>query len=42
VYALPVPAVIAYNRFATSVDRLALRFENFTDEFANILQRQAH
>jgi biopolymer transport protein TolQ len=37
-----IPAVIAYNRFATSVDRLALRFENFTDEFANILQRQAH
>jgi biopolymer transport protein TolQ len=37
-----IPAVIAYNRFATSVDKLALRFENFTDEFANILQRQAN
>jgi biopolymer transport protein TolQ len=37
-----IPAVVAYNRFATSVDKLALRFENFTDEFANILQRQAN
>ncbi|HSH97263.1 MAG TPA: protein TolQ, partial [Methyloradius sp.] len=33
------PAVIAYNRFATSVDRLAVRYESFMEEFTNILQR---
>ena len=35
-----IPAVIAYNRFAHDVDRLAVRFESFMEEFANILQRQ--
>jgi biopolymer transport protein TolQ len=35
-----IPAVIAYNRFAHDVDRLAVRFESFTEEFSNILQRQ--
>ncbi len=35
-----IPAVIAYNRFAHDVDRLAVRFESFIEEFANILQRQ--
>ena len=35
-----IPAVVAYNRFAHDVDRLAVRFESFIDEFANILQRQ--
>ncbi|BCM25988.1 MAG: protein TolQ [Methylophilaceae bacterium] len=34
-----IPAVIAYNRFATSVDRLAVRYESFMEEFTNILQR---
>jgi biopolymer transport protein TolQ len=36
-----IPAVIAYNRFAHDVDRLAVRFESFMEEFSNILQRQA-
>lgn len=34
-----IPAVIAYNRFASSVDRLAVRYESFMEEFTNILQR---
>lgn len=36
-----IPAVIAYNRFASSVDRLAIRYESFTEEFTNILHRKA-
>jgi biopolymer transport protein TolQ len=36
-----IPAVVAYNRAATDVDRLAIRFETFIEEFTNILQRQA-
>jgi biopolymer transport protein TolQ len=36
-----IPAVIAYNRYAASVDRLAVRYESFIDEFTNILQRRA-
>lgn len=36
-----IPAVIAYNRFATEVDRLATRFDAFMEEFSNILQRLA-
>jgi biopolymer transport protein TolQ len=36
-----IPAVVAYNRFAHDVDRLAVRFESFMEEFSNILQRQA-
>lgn len=36
-----IPAVIAYNRFATSVDRLSIRYESFMEEFSNILQRKA-
>jgi biopolymer transport protein TolQ len=35
-----IPAVVAYNRFAHDVDRLAVRFESFIEEFSNILQRQ--
>jgi biopolymer transport protein TolQ len=35
-----IPAVVAYNRFAHDVDRLSVRFESFTEEFSNILQRQ--
>jgi biopolymer transport protein TolQ len=35
-----IPAVVAYNRAATDVDRLAIRFETFIEEFTNILQRQ--
>jgi len=37
-----IPAVIAYNRFAGDVNRLATRFESFMEEFSNILQRQVH
>lgn len=36
-----IPAVIAYNRYANSIDRLATRFDGFMEEFSNILQRQA-
>ena len=36
-----IPAVVAYNRFAHDVDRLSVRFESFTEEFSNILQRQS-
>ncbi|AXK71020.1 protein TolQ [Lysobacter sp. TY2-98] len=37
-----IPAVWAYNRFATAVERLASRYEAFSEEFSSILQRQAH
>ena len=36
-----IPAVIAYNRFASSVDRLSIRYESFMEEFTNILQRKS-
>ena len=36
-----IPAVIAYNRFAANVDRMAVRYESFMEEFTNILQRKA-
>lgn len=35
-----IPAVIFYNRFATEIDRLLNRYDNFSDEFATVLQRQ--
>ena len=35
-----IPAVWAYNRFTTRVERMAVRFETFADEFSSILQRQ--
>lgn len=34
-----IPAVVAYNRYSTEIDRLASRFESFIEEFSNILQR---
>lgn len=37
-----IPAVWAYNRFTTRVERLAGRYESFSEEFSSILQRQAH
>jgi biopolymer transport protein TolQ len=37
-----IPAVWAYNRFATRVERLAVRYESFAEEFSSILQRQSH
>lgn len=36
-----IPAVIAYNRFATDIGRLLNRFDSFQDEFSNVLFRQA-
>ncbi len=35
-----IPAVWAYNRFTTRVERLSQRYESFADEFSSILQRQ--
>lgn len=35
-----IPALIAYNSCSHDVDRLAIRFESFVEEFSNILQRQ--
>ena len=32
-------AVVAYNRFARDIDRIANRLETFIEEFSNILQR---
>ncbi|MBR7781308.1 protein TolQ [Undibacterium luofuense] len=36
-----IPAVLAYNRYSHDIDRLAMRFETFIEEFSNILQRQS-
>lgn len=36
-----IPAVVFYNRFTTDVDRLLSRYENFSEEFSTVLQRQA-
>ena len=36
-----IPAVIAYNRFSDKVDRIAVRYENFREEFTTLLERQA-
>jgi len=35
-----IPAVWAYNRFATKVERIAGRYDAFSDEFTSILERQ--
>lgn len=37
-----IPAVWAYNRFATKVERIGVRYDAFAEEFSSILQRQAH
>ena len=36
-----IPAVVAYNRFARDIDRMAIQLESFVEEFSNILQRNA-
>jgi len=36
-----IPAVLAYNRFASKVDLLSNRYDTFMDEFSGILHRQA-
>jgi biopolymer transport protein TolQ len=35
-----IPAVVAYNRYSHDIDRLAIRFESFIEEFSNVLTRQ--
>jgi len=35
-----IPAVIAYNRYSSQVDRLNNRYEEFMEEFSTLLQRQ--
>jgi biopolymer transport protein TolQ len=37
-----IPAVLAYNRFASRVDLLGGRYDTFMDEFSGILSRQAY
>ena len=37
-----IPAVIAYNRFASDIDRVFGRYDIFTEEFLSILRRQVH
>ena len=36
-----IPAVLAYNRFARDIDRIATQLESFMEEFSNILARNA-
>ncbi|MDQ5926324.1 MAG: biopolymer transport protein TolQ [Pseudomonadota bacterium] len=36
-----IPAVLAYNRFARDIDRVAIQMESFIEEFSNILARSA-
>ena len=35
-----MPAVIAYNKFASKVDRISIRYESFMEEFINIMDRK--
>ncbi|MBF0266404.1 MAG: protein TolQ [Gammaproteobacteria bacterium] len=37
-----IPAVVAYNRYMYSVERLESRYEIFMEEFSNLLNRQVH
>ncbi|RYZ09014.1 MAG: protein TolQ [Comamonadaceae bacterium] len=34
-----IPAVVAYNRFARELDKIAISLETYIEEFSNILQR---
>ncbi|HSX65717.1 MAG TPA: protein TolQ [Pseudoxanthomonas sp.] len=36
-----IPAVWAFNRYTTRVERLSVRYETFAEEFSSILQRQS-
>lgn len=36
-----IPAVWAYNRFTTRIERISVRYETFAEEFSSILQRQS-
>ena len=35
-----IPAVVAYNRYSSQVERLNNRYEEFVEEFSTLLQRQ--
>jgi len=35
-----IPAVVAYNKYSTQVERLSNRYEEFMEEFSTLLQRQ--
>jgi biopolymer transport protein TolQ len=37
-----IPAVWAYNRYSTKLERVNLRYDTFVEEFSSILARQAH
>ncbi|MDO8253847.1 protein TolQ [Shewanella algae] len=37
-----IPAVIAYNRFSTQVEKVESSYANFMEEFSGILHRQAY
>jgi biopolymer transport protein TolQ len=37
-----IPAVVAYNRYVTQVERLESRYDTFMEEFSNILHRQSY
>jgi len=37
-----IPAVVAYNRYANEVERLANHYDTFKEEFASVLHRQMH
>ncbi|MCF6323071.1 MAG: protein TolQ [Gammaproteobacteria bacterium] len=37
-----IPAVVAYNRYVSDVDRLVNSYDNFLEEFSSILHRQVH
>lgn len=37
-----IPAVVAYNRYASLVDALMSNYETFADEFSSILHRKVH
>ncbi len=37
-----IPAVVAYNRYAYTIEHLENRYEIFMEEFSNLLNRQVH
>ena len=37
-----IPAVLAYNRYASTSESLLTRYETFADEFSGILHRETH
>lgn len=37
-----IPAVWAYNRYSTRLERIGLRYDTFVEEFSSILARQSH